>query len=81
MLAVSICHHRMNTLLPKPLPDASQPVLAPFPDSTLISGYAKDSVAKLVQSGIIKGDSNGISPLGYTSRAEIAVVLYRLLEL
>jgi hypothetical protein len=64
-----------------PLPAASQSVLSPFPDNAKIAEYAKDAVAALVQSGIITGDGTGINPLGNTSRAEMAVILYRILTL
>jgi hypothetical protein len=64
-----------------PLPAASQSVLLPFPDNAKIAEYAKDAVAALVQSGIITGDGTGINPLGNTSRAEMAVILYRILML
>ena len=63
----------------QPLPAAELSVLSSFADFAMISDYATDSVAILVQSGIIKGDGNGINPLGNTTRAEMAVVVYRIL--
>lgn len=49
-----------------------------FSDVSLISGYAGNSIAALVNSGIIQGNNNLIDPLGTTTRAEVAVLLYRI---
>ncbi len=49
-----------------------------FADKDMIASYAKDSLATLVKSGIIKGDGKNINPLGNTTRAEAAVVIYRI---
>ncbi|HHV99777.1 MAG TPA: S-layer homology domain-containing protein, partial [Clostridiaceae bacterium] len=49
-----------------------------FADKDMIASYATDSVAALVKSGIIKGDGTNINPLGNTTRAEAAVVIYRI---
>jgi hypothetical protein len=65
----------------KGLPAAPQSVLAPFADNANVSDYARDSAAALIQSGIIKGDGNGINPLGNTTRAETAVVVHRILTM
>ena len=70
---------RTLDVLGKPFPAADQSVLSSFPDYAEVSDYAVDSVAALVQSGIIKGDDTGINPNGNTTRAEMAVVLYRIL--
>ena len=63
-----------------PLPTAPQSVLLSFSDNDRIADYALDAVAALVQSEIIKGDGTGINPLGNTTRAEMAVVVHRILE-
>lgn len=56
--------------------------LSKFNDSADIAEYAKDAVASLVASGIINGDENGnINPRKNTTRAESAVIIYRLLGL
>ena len=62
-----------------PVPIASDSVLLSFDDYELISDYAKIPVAALVQAGIIIGDGHGVKPLHNTTRAEMAVVIYRLL--
>ena len=65
--------------LGKPLPRGSVLDLDVFSDRDLISDYALDSVAALVKSGIIQGSGGSINPLGYTTRAEMACALYRLM--
>jgi hypothetical protein len=50
-----------------------------FQDSNDISPYAIDSVSSLVKSRIIEGNNGKIHPFDHTTRAETAVVLYRLL--
>jgi hypothetical protein len=65
-----------------PLPEGGDADLAPFPDRDTIYDYAVLPAATLVKSGIIKGTNLGLlNPLGYTTRAEMAVVVCRLLLL
>lgn len=50
-----------------------------FSDSDSISEYAKEAVAALSDKKIVQGDENGLfSPSGSTTRAEAAVIFYRL---
>lgn len=65
----------------KPVPAAPPSVLTSFSDHAKISYYARDSVAALVQSGIVKGDGQNINPINYTTRADMAVVVYRILTM
>ena len=51
-----------------------------FADDLLISDYARDAVYALAGAGVVKGDSNGnVNPNALTTRAEAAVILYRIL--
>lgn len=51
-----------------------------FADSADISEYAKEAIGSLTAGGIIKGDENGnANPKKNTTRAEAAVIIYRLL--
>ncbi|SHH78248.1 S-layer homology domain-containing protein [Sporobacter termitidis DSM 10068] len=51
-----------------------------FTDKGQISSYALTAVQTLVKAGIITGsDSNKINPAGNLSRAEMAVILYRVM--
>ena len=48
-------------------------------DRSSVSSYAVSAVSTLVKAGIVKGSGNYINPLGYITRAEVAVILYRVL--
>ena len=52
--------------------------LEKFADKPLISAYAVDSVAAVVNEGLIVGSGNNLNPLGNTTRAEAAVFIYRI---
>lgn len=52
--------------------------LRSFSDATKVAEYAVDSVAALVKEGIIQGDGDAINPGGTATRAEAAVVIYRI---
>lgn len=59
--------------------DCKEDMTIAFSDSALISGYAKDAVSAMINDGIIAGNADGtINPLGYTTRAEAAVIMYRI---
>lgn len=61
---------------------ASAAYLNRFSDGGSTSSYAQDSVAALAQAGIIQGDNNGrLNPKGSLTRAEMAVILHRVLTL
>ncbi len=63
----------------KKLPDADESVLADFADAAEIADYAKSAVASVVKAGIITGSNGRINPLSRATRAEIAVMLSRIL--
>lgn len=48
-------------------------------DSAEVDNYAKDAVQDLTASGIIAGSNGKINPKGKTTRAEVAVILDRIL--
>lgn len=50
-----------------------------FNDGSQVASYAKNSVEYFITRGIISGDGENINPTGYTKRAEVAVLLYKLL--
>lgn len=58
--------------------DAS--ALSGYNDVADISDYAKNAVAILVKNGIITGTDGSINPKGFANRAEVAVMLNRILE-
>ncbi|WP_394235026.1 S-layer homology domain-containing protein [Niallia oryzisoli] len=64
------------------IPVSSDQVLVNYTDRNAISSYAKDSVALLVQFGIINGKTaDTIAPLANATRAETAAIINRGLSL
>ena len=56
--------------------------LSPYGDSGSISSYARNAVASMVQMGIVAGDQNrNLNPRSNINRAEMAVILHRVLTL
>lgn len=52
--------------------------IATFTDKAEIADYAVSDIATLVKEGIVKGSDSRVNPLGNTTRAEAAVLIYRL---
>ncbi|WP_171634559.1 fibronectin type III domain-containing protein [Paenibacillus plantarum] len=51
-----------------------------FADGADIAPYAVQSINSLVQQGLVEGNAGKVNPLGNTTRAETAVMLYRLFQ-
>ncbi|MNR36210.1 Endo-1,4-beta-xylanase A precursor [compost metagenome] len=49
-----------------------------FSDVSKVASYAKQSISTLIMNGIIIGDGSKINPLGNATRAETAVLMYRI---
>ena len=64
----------------KKLEKADESVLAQFADAAELSDYAKEAVASVVKAGIITGSNGRINPVAKATRAEIAVMLERVLK-
>lgn len=82
----SITREQAFTILHNALPllgisssEADLSVLDQFPDKDLIADYAKPHIAAMVSLGLASGSGSGINPRGNLTRAEMAVLLYRLL--
>ncbi|HEX2927134.1 MAG TPA: chitobiase/beta-hexosaminidase C-terminal domain-containing protein, partial [Ruminiclostridium sp.] len=52
--------------------------ISKFKDISKVSSYALESVATLVKSGLIAGSDNNINPKQNITRAEVAVILYKI---
>ncbi len=63
------------------LPDGTDSILHPFKDKNKVSEYATDAFEILVQAGIVQGSDNSLNPNSSVSRAEIAVILHRILTM
>ncbi|MNG31306.1 Endo-1,4-beta-xylanase A precursor [compost metagenome] len=63
----------------KPLPAGGS--LSAFTDAANVAAYAKDSVAALVQAGVVNGNNDKLAPNDQLTRAEAAVILYRIWKL
>jgi len=54
--------------------------LSSFADAGSIAPWATKAMEHLAQAGIISGDGGRLNPVGTTTRAEMAQVLYNLLS-
>ena len=61
------------------LSEADVSVLAQFADSALVAGYAREAAAQLVSAELIEGSNGKLHPMSFATRAEIAVLLDRIL--
>ena len=62
----------------KDLAEGTAAGLAGFADNSAIASYAAQSVSTLVKNGIIAGEGGRINPLGNATRAETAVIIYKI---
>ena len=51
-----------------------------YPDLPTVADYAKDAVSALIGAGLVNGKNGNIAPTDYTTRAEVAVLLKRILD-
>ncbi|MBQ2742902.1 MAG: S-layer homology domain-containing protein, partial [Oscillospiraceae bacterium] len=55
-------------------------VLSQYPDFDTVAPYAKEAVSALIGAGIVNGKNGKIAPTDYTTRAEVAVLIKRILD-
>lgn len=64
------------------LSPATQSAISSFADYAKISDFAREAIAPLVSNGIVLGDTNNcVNPLGFATRAETAVLIYKVEQL
>lgn len=64
----------------QPVPSASTSLLSSYRDGGQVSAHARSSVAALVQLGAVRGTQDmRLNPGANISRAEMAVILHRVL--
>ena len=51
-----------------------------YEDFDSVAPYAKDAVAALISAGLVNGKNGRIAPTDYTTRAEVAVLIKRILD-
>ena len=51
-----------------------------YHDFTTVAPYAREAVSALIGTGLVNGKSGSIAPTDYTTRAEVAVLLKRILD-
>ena len=51
-----------------------------YPDFTKVAPYATDAVSALITEGLVNGKNGLIDPMSYTTRAEVAVLIKRILD-
>ena len=54
--------------------------VVPYDDFDLVAEYAKEAVSALVTAGLVNGKNSLIAPLDNTTRAEVAVLIKRILD-
>ena len=54
--------------------------LSQYPDYAAVADYAKEAVSALIGAGLVNGKNENIAPLDYTTRAEVAVLIKRILD-
>ncbi|BFT73945.1 S-layer homology domain-containing protein [Paenibacillus sp. P36] len=52
--------------------------LEAFSDKSYVASYAVNDIAALMKSGFVEGSGSMLNPSGYATRAEAAVLLYRI---
>ena len=71
--------YRALLITGKPMTAGTSSDISGFTDTGDIGSYALTAVETLVKAGIIKGNGTKLTPTGTLSRAEMAVVLYRVI--
>ncbi|KAB3525614.1 family 10 glycosylhydrolase [Alkaliphilus serpentinus] len=62
------------------LEDAEEEVLEKYKDANLISEYATGAIGRLTKAGLVQGSGGRVNPQNHATRAEIVVILDRLLK-
>ena len=70
--------HRAMVIAGKDLEEGNISDISMYDDVEQIAPYAVDSIAALVKNGLVVGHNNKLTPKANTTRAEAAVLLYKL---
>ncbi|MDR2088584.1 MAG: S-layer homology domain-containing protein, partial [Clostridiales Family XIII bacterium] len=72
--------YRAMRAVGKPFDEGTAADTAAFADSGDVAGYAEAAVRTLVKAGVLRGADGNLNPKGYATRAETAMIVYRLLD-
>lgn len=72
--------YRYLPIIGKSCPDGDLSVLDQFADRSKVANYAKTAAATLVSQGLASGSGGNLDPKGTLTRAQMASLLYRVLE-
>ncbi len=76
-----ISRQDMMTLIVRGMGLKGKTDLSGFSDIQKVAEYAAESVEIMIANGLIEGNADGtINPLGNTTRAEAAIIMYRIME-
>ncbi|MGI2292780.1 exo-alpha-sialidase [Paenibacillus sp. GXUN7292] len=78
---IMVLVHRALLLAGEQIESGTYKDISHFSDVSMIAEYARESATALVKEGIIVGDGKALKPLKSATRAETAVIIYRLLKL
>lgn len=70
--------NKAMTVAGKKMESGTAADLASFTDKTSIASYAQQSIATLLKNGIMEGNGGKANPSGLATRAEAAVLAYRV---
>ncbi|MBR2180620.1 MAG: S-layer homology domain-containing protein, partial [Oscillospiraceae bacterium] len=60
--------------------DTNNGEISSYPDFSTVAPYARDAVSALISAGLVNGKNGKIDPAAYTTRAEVAVLVKRILD-
>lgn len=72
--------YRFLPLIGKTCPDGPLSALDVFPDKDKVSEYARTAAATLISQGLVSGSSGAIDPKSTLTRAQMASLVYRVME-
>ena len=73
--------YRTLAFMGVPVAEGSPDDIAAFPDVDQVSDYAVSAMATLVKAGVLTGAGGMLNPKAMITRAEMAVILYKVLML
>ncbi len=77
-----ITRQDMMTMVARGMALRGEVDMSAYPDAGLFADYALPHAKAMIESGLIKGNADGtLNPLGFTTRAEAAVLMQRIVDI